>query len=122
MTWLLAESDDISPDLLRPLLSSVKKENQAILILWIYFDLFMLCSFSMISETLIFFCYQAVSPISCKLGEEVLKSCSAKIQPHLSKAVKLMRLNFDDYSELISSLCQDEPNGGILVIFCVYVF
>lgn len=81
----------------------------------------MLCFLSMISDTLIFFFYQAVSPISCTLGEEVIKSCSAKIQPHLIKAVKLMRLNFDDYSELISSLCLDDPNGGILVIFCVYV-
>lgn len=85
MTWLLDESDDISLELLKPLLASVKKEHQA------------------------------VSPISWKLGEEVLKCCSARIQPYFSRAVKLMRVDFDDYSEIISSLCQDEPTGGNLV-------
>lgn len=86
MIWLIEESDDVSVELLKPILASVKKQNQAL------------------------------SPLSWKLGEEVLRRCSAKVKPYLSKEVKLMRVDLDDYSEIVTSLCQDEPSGGNLVI------
>jgi hypothetical protein len=57
MTMVIDESDDISLDLLSPLLASVRKENEI------------------------------VSPISWKLGEKVITNCAAKLQPYLQEAV-----------------------------------
>ncbi|KAL3528972.1 hypothetical protein ACH5RR_008294 [Cinchona calisaya] len=86
MTWLIDESDEISLSLLKPLLASVKKENRM------------------------------TSPISSWLGENVLKNCSAKVKPYLMKAVKSMRLNVNDYADIVASLCQDMPAGDNVVM------
>ena len=51
MTIVIDESDNISLDLLSPLLASVRKENET------------------------------VSPISWKLGEKVITNCVVKLQP-----------------------------------------
>jgi hypothetical protein len=57
MTMVIDESDNISLDLLTPLLASVRKENETI------------------------------SPISWKLGEKVITNCVVKLQPYLQEAV-----------------------------------
>uniref|UniRef100_A0A2N9FLE4 Uncharacterized protein n=1 Tax=Fagus sylvatica TaxID=28930 RepID=A0A2N9FLE4_FAGSY len=57
MTMVIDESDNISLDLLSPLLASVRKENET------------------------------VSPISWKLGEKVITNCVVKLQPYLQEAV-----------------------------------
>ncbi|CDP17601.1 unnamed protein product [Coffea canephora] len=86
MTWLLDESDDIPLGLLKPLLASVKKENQI------------------------------TSPVSSWLGEKVLKNCSTKVRPYLMNAVKLMRLDINDYADIVASLCRDMPAGDNVVM------
>uniref|UniRef100_A0A2N9FW09 TATA-binding protein interacting (TIP20) domain-containing protein n=1 Tax=Fagus sylvatica TaxID=28930 RepID=A0A2N9FW09_FAGSY len=57
MTMVIDESDNISLDLLSPLLASVRKENET------------------------------VSPISCKLGEKVITNYVVKLQPYLQEIV-----------------------------------
>ncbi|KAL2346661.1 hypothetical protein Fmac_000661 [Flemingia macrophylla] len=77
MTLVLEESEDISIDLLSPLLASIKKDNEE------------------------------VSPIAKKLGERVLESCATKLKPYLVQAVKSLGLSVDDYSVVLASICQD---------------
>lgn len=77
MTLVLEESEDISIDLLSPLLASIKKDNEE------------------------------VSPIAQKLGERVLESCATKLKPYLVQAVKSLGLSLDDYSAVLASICQD---------------
>jgi hypothetical protein len=57
VTMVIDESDNISLDLLIPLLASVRKENET------------------------------VSPISWKLGEKVITNCFVKLQPYLQEAM-----------------------------------
>ena len=54
---VIDESDNISLDLLSPLLASVRKENEI------------------------------VSPISWKLGKKVITNCAVKLQPYLQEAL-----------------------------------
>ncbi|KAK7255137.1 hypothetical protein RIF29_28541 [Crotalaria pallida] len=84
MTLVLDESDEISSDLLRPLLDSVRKENQT------------------------------VSPISWTLGEKVIANCAVKLKPYLMKAVESSGRTLDDYAQIVTSICQkgSESNGS----------
>ncbi|KAG5018575.1 hypothetical protein AAZX31_06G059600 [Glycine max] len=77
MTLVLEESEDISLDLLSPLLGSIKKDNEE------------------------------VFPIAQKLGERVLESCATKLKPYLVQAVKSLGISVDDYSAVLASICQD---------------
>ncbi|KAI7979578.1 hypothetical protein LOK49_Contig298G00002 [Camellia lanceoleosa] len=77
MTLVIEEIEEISLELLRPLLSSVKKENQT------------------------------VSPLSWKLGENVFKKCADTLKPYLPQAVQFMRIDLNDYAEIVFSICQD---------------
>ncbi|KAG6598548.1 hypothetical protein SDJN03_08326, partial [Cucurbita argyrosperma subsp. sororia] len=77
MSLVLEESEDIAVDLLSPILESVKKDNEEIL------------------------------PIARKLGERVLDNCSTKLKPYLVQAVKSLGICFDDYSDIIASICKD---------------
>ncbi|CAK9186825.1 unnamed protein product [Ilex paraguariensis] len=79
MTMVIEESEEVSFDLLHPLLSSVKKENQN------------------------------VSPLSWKLGERVLENCAAKLKLYLPDAVKSMSLDVNEYAQIVASICQDAP-------------
>ncbi|KAI5403849.1 hypothetical protein KIW84_051121 [Lathyrus oleraceus] len=86
MTLVLEESEEISFDLLSPLLDSIKKDNEE------------------------------VSPIARKLGERVLENCATKIKPYLVQAVRILGISVDDYSKVLASICQDtcdslEKNG-----------
>ncbi|KAJ7951975.1 Sister chromatid cohesion protein PDS5-like B-B [Quillaja saponaria] len=77
MTTVLDESEEISSELLRPLLDSVRKENQTI------------------------------SPISWNLGEKVITNCAAKLKPYLMEAVQSTGKALDDYAPIVTSICQN---------------
>ncbi|KAF7843194.1 Sister chromatid cohesion protein PDS5 isogeny B-B [Senna tora] len=78
MTMVLDESEEVSVDLLRPLLDSVRKENQKI------------------------------SPISWSLGEKVITNCADKLQPYLLKAVQSTGKPLDAFAQIVVSICQRE--------------
>ncbi|XP_028095349.1 uncharacterized protein LOC114295323 [Camellia sinensis] len=75
MSLVLEESEDISFELISPILASVKKDNQEVL------------------------------PIARKLGEKVFKNCAIKVKPYLMQAMKSLGLSSDDYIKVISSIC-----------------
>jgi hypothetical protein len=77
MTLVLQESDDISLELLTPILASVKRNNGKIL------------------------------PIAWKLAERVLENSSTKLKPYLIQAVDTLGISFDDYSNIVASICQE---------------
>ncbi|XP_041020647.1 uncharacterized protein LOC121262297 isoform X2 [Juglans microcarpa x Juglans regia] len=80
MTMVIEESEEISLDLLIPLLSSVKKENQT------------------------------DSPIAWQLGEKVITNCAVKLKHYLKETVQSMGIALDDYSQIVTSICQSGPN------------
>ncbi|OVA01328.1 Tudor domain [Macleaya cordata] len=87
MTLVLEESEEISSELLCPLLTSVKKENQDVL------------------------------PIAKRLAEKVLENCAAKLKPYLMQAVQSMGTPMHDYSKVVASICHEtvdnvEHNDG----------
>ncbi|XP_043810675.1 altered inheritance of mitochondria protein 21 isoform X3 [Manihot esculenta] len=77
MTLVLEESEDISPELLSPLLASVKRGNEEVL------------------------------PVARKLGEKVLENCATKVKPYLQHAVKSLGISLDEYNEIVFSICQE---------------
>jgi hypothetical protein len=77
MTLVLQESDDISLELLTPILASVKRNNDEIL------------------------------PVAWKLAERVLENSSTKLKPYLIQAVDTLGISFDDYSNIVASICQE---------------
>ncbi|XP_009772139.1 sister chromatid cohesion protein PDS5 homolog C-like isoform X1 [Nicotiana sylvestris] len=81
MTQLIEDSDELSVELLRPILDSVKKGNQI------------------------------ASPVSSKLGEKVLEKSAAIVKPYLAEALKSMSLNPDDCAEIVASICKEIPKG-----------
>ncbi|KAL7114306.1 hypothetical protein ACP275_04G112200 [Erythranthe tilingii] len=78
MTLVIEESDEVSLELLTPLLDSVRTDNKN------------------------------VSPVSWELGKAVFEKCSTKLQPYLKEAVKKMNLEVNDYAEIVVSLCTNE--------------
>ncbi|KAL3500928.1 hypothetical protein ACH5RR_040021 [Cinchona calisaya] len=76
MTLVLEESEDISPDILTPLLTSLKKDNQDVL------------------------------PVAVKLAEKVFENCAVKLKPSLSQTIKSSGVSLDDYSEAVTALCE----------------
>ncbi|CAN4100173.1 unnamed protein product [Withania somnifera] len=74
MTQLIEDSDELSVELLSPLLDSVKNENQI------------------------------ASPISSKLGEKVLEHCAVIVKPYLAETLKSKSLDPDDCAEIVSSI------------------
>jgi hypothetical protein len=77
MTLVLQESDDISLELLTPILASVKRNNGEIL------------------------------PVAWKLAERVLENSSTKLKPYLIQAVDTLGISFDDYSNIVASICHE---------------
>ncbi|XP_058724913.1 sister chromatid cohesion protein PDS5 homolog C-like isoform X3 [Vicia villosa] len=82
MVLCLEESEDISLDLLSPILESVKKDNEEVL------------------------------PIARKLGERVLESCATRLKPYLVQAVNTLGISLDDYSDVLASLCNDSSDNS----------
>ncbi|XP_075514314.1 sister chromatid cohesion protein PDS5 homolog D-like isoform X1 [Primulina tabacum] len=85
MILVLEESDEISLELLRSLLTSVRKDCENI------------------------------SPVSFELGKTVFKKCRTKLEPRLREAVETMNLDVADYAEIFSSLSEDLSNGNNMV-------
>ncbi|KAL0354877.1 UNVERIFIED_CONTAM: hypothetical protein Sradi_3934600 [Sesamum radiatum] len=83
MTLVIEESDEISFELLRPLLASVKMDNKN------------------------------TSSISWDLGKKVLANCATKVQPYLTEAVKAMNLALEDYAEIVTSICHDTVSKAV---------
>ncbi|GFP82796.1 sister chromatid cohesion protein pds5 homolog b [Phtheirospermum japonicum] len=75
MSTVIEESDEISPELLRPLLASVKMENKN------------------------------SSPVSWELGKKVFENCATKLPSYLRAAVKEMNLVLADYAVIVTSIC-----------------
>ncbi|XVF35666.1 hypothetical protein REPUB_Repub18cG0165800 [Reevesia pubescens] len=76
MTLVLEESEDISVELLSPILASVKRDNEEVL------------------------------PVARRLVERVLEKSASKLKPYLTQAVENLGVSFDDYSSIVSSICQ----------------
>ncbi|KAA8525616.1 hypothetical protein F0562_007502 [Nyssa sinensis] len=76
MTLVLEESEDISLELLSPILASVKNDNEEFL------------------------------PIARKLGEKVFENCAIKLKPCLTHAVKSLGFSLEDYSKVVASICE----------------
>ncbi|RDY02367.1 Sister chromatid cohesion protein PDS5-like B-B, partial [Mucuna pruriens] len=91
MTLILQESEQISSDLLRPLLDSVRNENQSI-----WFNLFS----------------QTISPISWTLGEKVITNCAVKLKPYLAKAVESSGRALNEYALIVTEICQNESESA----------
>ncbi|KAL0397146.1 UNVERIFIED_CONTAM: hypothetical protein Scaly_0163000 [Sesamum calycinum] len=77
---VIEEIDEVSLDLLRPLLASVRMDNKNI------------------------------SPSSWELGKTIFEGCGTKLQPYLREAVTTLNLNVDDYAPIVASLYQDTSN------------
>lgn len=110
MTLVLEESEDISADLLSPILACVKKDNE-VCCLRFFSPLFFLLKkfYLLIWKPNIFICiffFQEVLPVARKLGERVLESCATKLKPYLVQAIKSSDISLDDYSKVLSSICQ----------------
>ncbi|XP_075516326.1 sister chromatid cohesion protein PDS5 homolog C-like [Primulina tabacum] len=76
MTLVIEESEDISSDLLNPILDTLKRNNKEVL------------------------------PIAKKLAEKVIQNCAQKLRPYLTLAIKTSDTNFDDYSGVVASTCE----------------
>ncbi|XP_049366931.1 sister chromatid cohesion protein PDS5 homolog D-like [Solanum verrucosum] len=81
MTRLIEGSGELSAELLRLLLDSLKIDNQM------------------------------DSPVASHLVEEVLKDCAAIVKPYFAEALKSMSLNSGDYAETVALLCNEMPKG-----------
>ncbi|CAH9142745.1 unnamed protein product [Cuscuta epithymum] len=85
MTWIINECDEVSGELLMPLLHSIKNENQK------------------------------ASTFSWKLGQTVLKKCSAIVRHYVVEAVKSMSLDVGDYAGILASICHEVTDGENLI-------
>ncbi|KAK7260938.1 hypothetical protein RIF29_27239 [Crotalaria pallida] len=77
MTHVIEDSEDISLNLLTPILDSIKEGDEEVL------------------------------PSAKKLAEIVLESCATKLKPYLVKAVNTSGISLGDYSNVLASICQD---------------
>ncbi|GJY76234.1 sister chromatid cohesion protein PDS5-like protein isoform X1 [Tanacetum coccineum] len=76
MILVLEESEDISVEMLKPLLATVKKHIEGVL------------------------------PIAQKLGEEVLKKSAEKLKPYLMPALTALGDSLDSYTEIVTRVCE----------------
>ncbi|XP_063943550.1 sister chromatid cohesion protein PDS5 homolog C isoform X2 [Daucus carota subsp. sativus] len=75
MTVVLEESEDVSVELLMPILAILKRGNEE------------------------------NSSVACKLGESVFAKCAVKLKPFLKQAVKSSGLSLEDYSQIVTTIC-----------------
>ncbi|KAL3650663.1 hypothetical protein CASFOL_007066 [Castilleja foliolosa] len=80
MTLVLEESEDITPDLLNPILATLKMNNEAVL------------------------------PIAKKLAERVIQKSADRLRPCLAEVVKSFDGSLDDYGEVVASLCRENTD------------
>ncbi|KAI3990683.1 hypothetical protein MKX01_022983 [Papaver californicum] len=81
MSLVLEESEDISHEIISLLLSILKKDSQDVL------------------------------PTTRKLAEKVLENCKTKLKPYLKQRVANTSLSLSDYSDIVSCICQETPDG-----------
>ncbi|WOH03789.1 hypothetical protein DCAR_0623189 [Daucus carota subsp. sativus] len=89
MTLVLEESEDVSLELLTPILESLKRNDEEI------------------------------PTAARKLGERVFEKCAAKLKPYIRKAVKSLGFSLDSYSEIVATVCNgsngevDHKDGNV---------
>lgn len=86
MTLIIDEIEGMPFELMSPLLFSMRKGNQD------------------------------VSPLSCKLGENVFKNCAAKLRPYLPQGLRLSACDMNAYSDIVSSTLQNGPERDLKVV------
>ncbi|CAA0829368.1 Unknown protein [Striga hermonthica] len=86
MTLVLEESEDISPDLLNPILATLKKNNENVL------------------------------PIAKRLAARVIENSSEKLRPYLAQAVKSLGSPAEDYGEVVASLCREDTDTTLVIV------
>ncbi|PIN03366.1 hypothetical protein CDL12_24107 [Handroanthus impetiginosus] len=74
---MINESEEVSVELLMPLLDSVRLENEN------------------------------VYPVAWNLGKTVLEKCATQLQNYLGEAVKLLNLDVDDYADIVATICNN---------------
>ncbi|XP_010541569.1 PREDICTED: protein starmaker isoform X2 [Tarenaya hassleriana] len=78
ITLVLEESEDISPQILSPILARLRQENKGAL------------------------------PIAQKLAEDVLSNCASKVKPCLLKAIETLGDSLDDYNDVVTTMCRGD--------------
>ncbi|XP_019169599.1 PREDICTED: uncharacterized protein LOC109165335 [Ipomoea nil] len=81
MTQLIEESDEVSIDFQVSILESLRKKTLD------------------------------TAPLSSLLGHHVFEKCAARLKPCLLELIKTMNLNFDDYTDVLGSVCREVPEG-----------
>ncbi|XP_052620681.1 sister chromatid cohesion protein PDS5 homolog C isoform X1 [Lactuca sativa] len=79
MVLVLEESEEVSVEMLKPILASVKKNSEGVL------------------------------PIARKLGEGVILKSAAKLKPYLMPAVISLGDTLDMYTQVVASVCEGTP-------------
>ncbi|ONK60445.1 uncharacterized protein A4U43_C08F18550 [Asparagus officinalis] len=78
MSLVIEESEDISTDLLSPLLEVLKNDNKDAL------------------------------PIAQKLAKKVISNCAPKIRPYLMELIQSKGAPLSEYNEVVASICQED--------------
>lgn len=104
MTLVLEESEDISLELLTPLLSVVKNNEVIFFDFFVYY--YISLSFFPNVTLVVVLLFQEVLPIGRRLGERVFEICAHKLRPCLLEAVKSLEISLDDYSKVVASVCE----------------
>ncbi|KAB5513845.1 hypothetical protein DKX38_027751 [Salix brachista] len=112
MSLVLEESEDISVELLSPLLASVKKGDEVNYLYQFMAQALHLFPSVSVNDLTALTVYQEALPVAQKLGEKVLETCAMKVKPYLIQAVKSLGVSLDDYSDIVGSMCQ-EVSGTI---------
>ncbi|GER35304.1 sister chromatid cohesion protein PDS5-like protein [Striga asiatica] len=112
MTLVLEESEDISPDLLNPILATLKKNNEVDLLgllknlLFLFFLFLLFCVLLVADKEPM----QNVLPIAKRLAARVIENSSEKLRPYLAQAVKSLDSPAEDYGEVVDSLCREDTD------------
>lgn len=101
MSLVLEESEDISLELISPILASLKSENQVNFYLRILASLLFVFWKFLIRDLF----FQEVPCNFSEIGGESSWKVCAKLRPCLIQAMKSLHLSLDDYSKVISSIC-----------------
>ena len=102
MTLVIEESEEISIELLSPVLASVKKDNEVCV--WQFLFHFVLhCGFA---DKLYFHCYYFYHFDYYIYDSGSFANCS-----EIGGAVKTLGITLDDYSEVLASICQEKPGS-----------
>ncbi|KAJ4848173.1 hypothetical protein Tsubulata_049945 [Turnera subulata] len=99
MSLVLEESEDISEELLYPLLATLKKDNEALPV-----------AQKLGEKVLENSSTKEVLPVARRLAEKVIESCAAKVKPYLINAVRSLGIPLNKYSDIVASICEIEED------------